>query len=69
LGIGESTATAWVGRWRQTGRVEAKSQKGLSRSPLKRHSDWLLALIGERADLTLAIRAKETLTNADMAGV
>jgi transposase len=53
LGIGESTATAWVGRWRHTGRVEAKSQKGRSRSPLKPHSDWLLALIGERADLTL----------------
>ena len=53
LGIGESTATAWVGRWRQTGGVEAKSQKGRSRSPLKPHSDWLLALIGERADLTL----------------
>ncbi len=53
LGIGESTATAWVGRWRQTGGVEAKSQKGRSRSPLKPHSDWLLALIGERTDLTL----------------
>ncbi len=68
LGIGESTATAWAGRWRQTARVEANSQKGCSRSPLKPHSDWLLALIGECADLTLAIRAKETLSNADMAG-
>src|SRR5438132_6417283 len=54
LGIGESsTATAWVGRWRRTGSAEAKSQKGRSRSPLKAHTAWLLALIGERADLTL----------------
>lgn len=52
LGIGESTATAWVGRWR-TGSAQAKSQKGRSRSPLKPHAAWLLALIGERADLTL----------------
>jgi transposase InsO family protein len=47
LGIGESTATAWVGRWRRTGSAEAKSQKGRSRSPLKPHAAWLLALIGE----------------------
>src|SRR5438105_2395955 len=53
LGIGEPTATAWVGRWRRTGSAEAKSQKGRSRSPLKAHTAWLLALIGERADLTL----------------
>jgi transposase len=53
LGIGASTATAWVGRWRRTGSAEAKSQKGRSRSPLKPHAAWLLALIGERADLTL----------------
>lgn len=53
LGIGESTATAWVGRWRRTGGTEAKSQKGRSRSPLAEHTAWLLALIEERADLTL----------------
>ena len=53
LGIGESTATAWIGRWRRTGSVEAKSQKGRSRSPLAAHTEWLLSLVGERADLTL----------------
>jgi transposase len=53
LRIGESTATAWVGRWRRTGSAEAKSQKGRSRSTLKPHAAWLFALIGERADLTL----------------
>jgi transposase len=53
LGVGESTATAWVGRWRRTGSSQAKSQKGRSRSPLAAHARWLLALITEQADLTL----------------
>jgi transposase len=53
LGIGESTATAWVGRWRRTGSAEAKSQKGRSRSPLAAHEAWLLGLIEACADLTL----------------
>jgi len=53
LGVGESTATAWVGRWRRTGSSEAKPQKGRSRSPLAVQQDFLLALVGERADLTL----------------
>jgi transposase len=53
LGIGESTATAWVLRWRQTGSTEAKSQKGRSRSPLAAHAAWLLELIAEHADLAL----------------
>jgi transposase len=53
LGVGDSTATAWVGRWRQTGSTQAKSQKGRSRSPLAAHAAWLLSLLGERADLTL----------------
>ena len=52
-GVGESTATAWVGRWRRTGSSEAKSQKGRSRSPLAAHAPWLLALIAAEADLTL----------------
>src|SRR6516165_8637621 len=53
LEVGESTATAWVGRWRRTGSSEAKSQKGRSRSPLAAHTSWLLALITEQTDLTL----------------
>src|SRR5215469_6735591 len=53
LGVGESKATAWVGRWRRTGNSEAKSQKGRSRSPLAAYEAFLLALVGEQADLTL----------------
>jgi transposase len=53
LGIGESTATAWVGRWRRTGSAVAKSQTGHRRSPLAAHEAWLLELIEGCADLTL----------------
>jgi transposase len=51
--IGDSTAIRWVKRWRETGSVTAKSIKGQSRSPLKRHEDWLLELIRREPDLTL----------------
>ena len=51
--IGDSTAIRWVKRWRETGSVEAKSIKGQSRSPLKRHEEWLLDLVRQEPDLTL----------------
>jgi len=51
--IGDSTAIRWVKRWRETGSVEAKSIKGQSRSPLKRHEEWLLELVRREPDLTL----------------
>jgi transposase len=51
--IGDSTAIRWVKRWRETGSVEAKSVKGQSRSPLKRHEEWLLELVRQEPDLTL----------------
>ena len=51
--IGDSTAIRWAKRWRETGSVEARSNKGQSRSPLKRHEDWLLELVRQEPDLTL----------------
>jgi transposase len=39
-------------RWRETGSFEAKSVKGQSRSPLKKHEDWLLELVRREPDLT-----------------
>jgi transposase len=51
--IGISTAIRWAKRWRETGSVAAKSNKGQSRSPLKRHEEWLLELVGREPDLTL----------------
>ena len=51
--IGDSTAIRWAKRWRETGSYEAKSNKGRSRSPLKQHEGWLLALVRHEPDLTL----------------
>ena len=59
LDLGASTAIRWVERWTKTGSAEAKSGTGHARSPLKRHEQWLLELIVEEPDLTLAeIRAR-----------
>ena len=51
--IGVSTAIRWAKRWRETGSFEAKSNKGQSRSPLKRQEEWLLELVRLEPDLTL----------------
>lgn len=51
--IGDSTAIRWAKRWRETGSYEAKTNKGRSRSPLKKHEEWLLALVKQEPDLTL----------------
>jgi transposase len=44
--IGDATAIRWAKRWRETGSFEAKSNKGQSRSPLKKHEQWLLGWCG-----------------------
>jgi transposase len=46
-----SASSAWVARWRQTGKVAAKPMGG-KRSPVDAHKDWLLALIVAELDLT-----------------
>src|SRR4051812_46896721 len=51
--IGDSTAIRWAKRWRETGSFEAKSNRGQSRSPLKKHEGWLLGLVRQEPDLTL----------------
>jgi transposase len=51
--IGDSTAIRWAKRWRETGRFDARSNKGQSRSPLKQYQEWLLELVRREADLTL----------------
>ena len=51
--IGDSTAIRWAKRWRETGSFEAKSNRGQSRSPLKKHEEWLLGLVRQEPDLTL----------------
>ena len=51
--IGDSTAIRWAKRWRETGSFEAKTNKGQSRSPLRKHEEWLLGLVRQEPDLTL----------------
>jgi transposase len=59
LNIGASTTIRWIERWTKTGSVAAKPGTGHSRSPLKRHEQWLLELATQEADLTLdEIRAR-----------
>ena len=51
--IGDSTAIRWAKQRRETGSVEARSNRGQSRSPLKQHEEWLLDLVRREPDLTL----------------
>lgn len=50
--VGASSAVKWLQRWHETGSVAAKPTGG-STSPLEEHTDWLLALIAAKPDLTL----------------
>jgi len=43
--IGDSTAIRWVARFRRLAASRPGRFKGQSRSPLKKHEDWLLALV------------------------
>ena len=54
--VSVSSAVKWLQRWRQ-GRSAAPKACGGSVSPLEAHAEFILALVTERADLTL----KETL--------
>jgi transposase len=46
LDLGASTAIRWIARWTMTGSVAAKPGTGHTRSPLERHRQWLIDLVG-----------------------
>jgi transposase len=52
--IGISTAGAWYRRYRETGEIEARKQGQPSRSKLDPHEAFILGLIEEAPDITLA---------------
>ncbi len=52
--VAPSTAIKWVQRWRRSGSLAARPTAVPGRSPLDRHAEYLLALVGEEPDLTLA---------------
>jgi transposase len=51
-GLSPSVVVIWVQRFEATGSVAAKPSGG-STSPLEKHAEFLLALIGGRPDMTL----------------
>jgi transposase len=52
--IGASTAGAWYRRYRDTGETEARKQGQPSRSKLDAHEAFILGLIEDAPDITLA---------------
>jgi transposase len=54
FGIGISTAGSWCRRYRATGETVARKQGQPSRSRLDPHEAFILALIDETPDITLA---------------
>ena len=70
LDVGASTAIRWVKLWTKIGSVEAKPCTGHSRSPLAKHKQWLLDLVGTEPDLTLEeIRARLRAEKKQKAGI
>jgi transposase len=55
FGVAASTAIKWVDRWRRTGHVRPRPQGGDKRSqPIEAHAREIMALVGERPDISLA---------------
>lgn len=52
--VSASSSIRWVDLHDETGSVSPRARKGKSRSPLEVRAAWLLALIAEEPDLTLA---------------
>ncbi len=54
FGIGVSTAVTWYRRYRETGEVRARKQGQPGGSKLDAHEAFILALVRERPDISLA---------------
>ena len=54
LMVSASSSIKWHQRFEATGRFAEKPGKKLRPSPLDDHAEWLLALVADEADLTLA---------------
>jgi transposase len=52
--VSAASAIRWVELAAQTGSVDPRPRGGKSRSPLEPHAAWLLALVAQDPDLTLA---------------
>jgi transposase len=54
FGVGVSTAIVWVRRFRETGEEAARRQGNREGSKLDLHADFILDLVEERKDISLA---------------
>ena len=54
FGVGVSTAVKWYQRYRDTGEIAARKQGQPGGSKLDAHEAFILALVRERADISLA---------------
>lgn len=54
FGIGVSTAGTWLRRYRATGEIAARKQGQPGGSKLDAHEAFILGLVEERADISLA---------------
>jgi transposase len=52
--VSESSSIRWVSLHNETGSVSPRRRGGKSRSPLEPHTAWLLELVEQESDLTLA---------------
>jgi transposase len=52
--VSASSSIRWVDLHAATGSVRPRQRTGKSHSPLEPHASWLLALVAEKPDLTLA---------------
>jgi transposase len=54
FGIGVSTSGAWMRRYRKTGEIAARKQGQPGGSKLDVHEAFILGLVADRADISLA---------------
>ena len=52
--VSASSSIRWVDLHEETGSISPRRRGGTSRSPLEPHAAWLLELVAEKPDLTLA---------------
>jgi transposase len=64
--VSAPSAVRWVALHEETGSFSPRPRGGKSRSPLEPHASWLLELIAEQADLTLAEIVQRLLQDRGM---
>jgi transposase len=53
FGVSPSIAVKWLQRWRLKKSIAPSVVRGHRRAVLEKHTDWLMALVEEKSDITL----------------